>query len=197
MHVPRYIIKYSLWKSNGPVLRQFLGPDSKPFMLKDGNEGCYIFSLCMDGFNLYQNKEAGKKASIGTIYMVCLNLPPSMCYKMENIFLVDIISGPHEPAIHQINHLLQPLVDNLLDFWKDGMFYTQTALHSRALLIHCAVVPLVCNLPAARQMSGFASYSSNTFCSFCLQTLEHIEDLDYKRWKSCMCEEHRKIAQVW
>src|SRR5271168_1131737 len=47
-----------------------------------GHEGRYAFSLCVDFFNPYMNKLAGKKTSIGrVISLVCLNLPPSLRYK--------------------------------------------------------------------------------------------------------------------
>ena len=189
-------ITHDIW--DGHVLRDFLGPDGKPFISPRFNgEGRYVFSLCMDGFNPFLNKEAGKKVSTGAIYMVCLNLPPAERYKIENMFLVGIIPGPHEPSVHQINHLLRPLVDDLKDFWEPGVHYKTTAMFPSGRLVRCAVIPLVCDLPAARQMAGFASYSSTNFCSFCLQKLDDIDDLDHEHWEYRTCDEHKKIAGAW
>ncbi|KAI0056965.1 hypothetical protein BV25DRAFT_1779331, partial [Artomyces pyxidatus] len=70
--------------------QQFRGPDGKPFLL-GGDEGRLIFSLCMDGFNPYRNKQSGKKVTVGAMYMVCLNLPSALRYRVENMFLVGII----------------------------------------------------------------------------------------------------------
>ena len=89
-----------------PALQDFLSPDGRKFIAPDTGEGHYIFSLNMNGFNPFQRKQAGKKASSGAIYMICLNLPSEIRYKPENMFLVGIIPGPHEPSLHQINHLL-------------------------------------------------------------------------------------------
>lgn len=187
---------HDIW--DGHVLRNFLGPDGEPFISHRFNgEGRYVFSLCMDGFNPFHNKEAGKKVSTGAIYMVCLNLPPGERYKIENMFLVGIIPGPHEPSVHQINHLLRPLVDDLRDFWEPGVHYKTTAMFPSGRLVRCAAIPLVCDLPAARQMAGFASYSSTNFCSFCLQKLDDIDDLDHRRWEYRTCDEHKKIANAW
>lgn len=187
---------HDIW--DGHILRNFLGPDGKPFISAQSNgEGRYVFSLCMDGFNPFHNKEAGKKVSTGAIYMVCLNLPPTERYKMENMYLVGIIPGPHEPSINQINHLLRPLVNDLKDFWEHGVRYKKTAGFPSGRSVRCALVPLVCDLPAARQMAGYASHSSTNFCSFCLQKLDDIDDLDYEHWKYRTCDEHRTIADSW
>jgi hypothetical protein len=185
---------------DAPELREFLGPDMQsPFVQPPagGNEARLIFSLNMDGFNPYQNKEAGKKVSTCAIYMVCLNLPPALRYKMENMYLVGIIPGPHEPSLTEINHLLRPLVDDLITFWDHGVYYSKTALHASGRRVRCAVVPLVCDLPASKQMAGLSSATSGYFCSFCLQHSDNIRNLDYETWEPRSDEEHRKIAERW
>ncbi|TDL15159.1 hypothetical protein BD410DRAFT_694522, partial [Rickenella mellea] len=73
---------------DGEILRNFPGPNGEPFFAQEGR---YAFSLCMDEFNPYHMKEAGKKVSVGAIYLVCLNLPPEMRYRFENVFLVGIV----------------------------------------------------------------------------------------------------------
>ena len=187
---------WDIW--DAPGLREFLGPDqTRPFVPGPGREGRLVFSLNMDGFNPYGNKEAGKKVSTGGIYMICLNLPPSIRYDVENMYLVGIIPGPQEPSRHEINYLLRPLVDDLLLFWKRGIYYTKTCRYPRGLLVRCAVVPLVCDLPAARQMSGFAHFKSKHFCSLCHQKRDDINNLDYKQWKARTSDEHRQAARGW
>ncbi len=103
----------------------------------------------MDGFNPLRSKEAGKKYLIGAIYMVCLNLPPSLRYQMENVFLAGIIPGPHEPFKEQINYILAPLVDDLLYFFKPGVTYSWTPRHPGGHKIRVMLGPLVCDLPAS------------------------------------------------
>ena len=94
---------------DGEILRNFKGFDGQLFTTS-GEEGRYVFSLCVDYFNLLGNKQAGKKKSIGLISLVCLNLPPDMRYKPENMFLFGIIPGPSEPLLTSLNHYLCPLV---------------------------------------------------------------------------------------
>lgn len=49
-------------------------------------------------------------------YMVCLNLPGRLHFKRENVLLIGILPGPSESS-HDINTFLQPLVNELLNFW--------------------------------------------------------------------------------
>lgn len=177
------------------ALREFLGPDKKtPFLASSGN---LVFSLSMDGFNPYRNSEAGKKVSVGAIFMVCLNLPPEIRYRFENMYLVGIIPGPSEASVDQINHLLKPLVDDLIRFWDPGMYYSHTPNHPAGRRIRCAVVPLICDLPAARQMSGFASFGATQFCSMCMQTLRQMDDTDTSQWERRTWQHHSECAEKW
>ena len=120
----------SAWQSNesgdgimhdifdGEYVCNFKGLDERFFSL-GGEEGHYLFSLSVDFFNPYTNKQSGKKSSVGLISIVCLNLPPSMHYKPENMFLAGVIPGPKEPPLTALNDYLRPLVDDLIDFWEN------------------------------------------------------------------------------
>ncbi|KZT08857.1 uncharacterized protein LAESUDRAFT_617409, partial [Laetiporus sulphureus 93-53] len=112
-------------------------------------------------------------------------------------YLVGIIPGPSKPSLNQVNHFLEPLIDDLLAFWDPGVFFSRTASYPKGRLVHCAVIPLVCDLPAARQVSGHGSYSASFFCSFCKLRLEDIENFDSNTWPKRDPMEHRKHAEEW
>ena len=153
---------------DGTLLRNLEGPDKQLFMKRPGTEGRLVFSLNVDGFNPLRTKAAGKQVSSCGIYMVCLNLPPSIRYKSENVYLVGVVPGPSEPSLHQINYLLRPLVDTLLELWHTGVYFNRTARHLYGRRVRCALGPLVCDLPAARKVSGFGHFKCRYFCSECL-----------------------------
>ena len=181
----------------GTVLRGFCGPDNLPFLPSKGSEGRYIFGLSVDAFNPFLNKQAGKKASSTAIYMVCLNLPPAIRYKAENMYLAGVIPGPREPSLTQINHLLEPLVEELLEFWTPGVWFTRTPQWEYGRLVRAALVPLVCDLKAARQVMGHGSHSARKFCSICQLPRDEINVTDDSKLLAISSTEYRRRAAKW
>ena len=76
----------------------------------------YAFMLNVDWFQPFKHS----LYSVGALYMVLMNLPRSERFKPENVLLVGIIPGPHEPKL-TINSYLEPLVAELNLLWKDGI----------------------------------------------------------------------------
>ncbi|KAI0649616.1 hypothetical protein C8Q79DRAFT_902811, partial [Trametes meyenii] len=135
----------------------FMGPDGQPFLRHCGSEGRYLFSLFVDWFNPRGNKHGGATYSAGVIFMV-------------------------SPSLDQVNHFLGPLVQELLQFWSRGVYYSRTAYRPQGRMTRCAVLPLICDLAAGRKTSGQASHSSALFCSFCQLLKSLINNLDKSSW---------------
>ncbi|KDQ07639.1 hypothetical protein BOTBODRAFT_82779, partial [Botryobasidium botryosum FD-172 SS1] len=182
---------------HAPALRQFMGPDDLPFFSKDTDEGRYAFGLFVDWFSPFWNKVAGKKFSVGVVFMVCLNLPPEIRYKLENLYVVAIIPGPKEPSLDEINPMLRPIVDDLIRSWDSGFFFTRTPAHPRGRTCRSALVPLIADLPAARKTAGFLSHSGKRFCAYCGLSSDDCGNIDPATWTSRTDEEHRKLADQW
>ncbi|KAI0363121.1 hypothetical protein BV20DRAFT_958951, partial [Pilatotrama ljubarskyi] len=129
--------------------------------------------------------------------MVCLNLPPSERYKRENVYLAGVMPGPKAPSLHQTNHFLDPLVDDLLVLWRYGARLPRTALRPHNRLARCAAVPLISDLGAARKVSGHASHSAAIFCSFCQLKKADINNIDKDTWPCRDCATFRRLAEEW
>ena len=131
------------------------------------------------------------------MYLVCLNLPPDIRYLPENIYLVGVVPGPNKPNLDQMNPFLALLVQDLLPFWTPGVRFSRTANHPDGRLVSGALIPLVSDLLAARQVAGFSPARHNFFCSFCLLSLDRIEDLDKSTWPPRTLEHHLEGTKAW
>ena len=179
-----------------PGLTQFLGPDGKPFVLNPDGESRYFFSLAADAFNPFGNKEAKQKSSVTGIYLVCLNLPPNVRHRPENMYLVGIIPGPGKPSLAEINHFLKLLVADLKDFWA-GVSFSHTAKYGLGRRVRCALVPVICDALGARQVGGIGSVGSKFFCTFCYLNRADMENFDRSLWPVRDPKMQRVNACAW
>lgn len=181
----------------GSIVQDFKGPDGKKHFSLTGGEGAgrYLFSVSLDFFNPLGNKQAGKKISVGVISLACLNLPIEQRYKPENMFVPAIIPGPREPPLDSTNSYLRPLVTAFLEFWT-GVRFTHTAMCDLGRLVFCAIIAVICDLPAARKIGGFSSHSHEWFCSvcWCNKTQHTYENIDIASWKRRTNEDCRHWA---
>ena len=142
--------------------------DGVPFLALPFN---FAFSLSVDWFQPFKHT----KHSIGVFY---LNLPRREQFRPENIIIVGVIPGPHEPSKH-INSFLNPLVLKLQKLWKSVFIETSS---SERVLVRAALICVVCDIPAAPKVCGFVRHSAHLGCSKCMKFFpydETIDKLDY------------------
>ena len=89
------------------------GPDGKTLFVDRGVKGRYLFSLNVNFFNIEGMCIHGAKISVGLISMVCLDLPPEICYKPEYMYVAGIVAGPNQPSLTDLNPYIEPLVDQM------------------------------------------------------------------------------------
>ncbi|KAF8836706.1 hypothetical protein BDN67DRAFT_992043 [Paxillus ammoniavirescens] len=116
--------------------------------------------------------------------MVCNNFPVHLHYHMENVYIAGIVPGPNEPSEDHFNHILCPLIEDLLCAWSPGLQLAQTAIHDFGCLVHCAVILLICDLLATQKTAGFSGLGlhEGKFCLFCLQDHSDISNTDTSSW---------------
>ncbi|RDX39689.1 hypothetical protein OH76DRAFT_1367271 [Lentinus brumalis] len=113
------------------------------------------------------------------------------------MYLIGIIPGPTKPSIDQINHFLRLVVDDLLVLWNPGVRYKRTPKYKFGRLFRAALIPLICDILAAKQVTGLGAHGSKFFCSFCYLTLDHIEDFDRSKWPERDLRDHILHAEQW
>lgn len=180
---------------DGEGIRKFTGPDGLNYMHCPEGELRLVFSLSSDGFVPFLN--SGLPGSSTAIYMACMNLPVSIRYQMQNLFLVGVIPGPHKPSLDQINHALNRLVDQMLELWNPGIFLSRTALFKEGRLVRGAIAILVADILAARQMGGFSSIGATSFCSCCTIKKKDMENFNVSTWIPRDSSNHHDHACQW
>lgn len=174
---------------DGEMWRSFEHSGNR-FTSRSGN---LVFGLYCDWFRPY-GRSSRPSRSHGVLLLECFNLPPTLRYKQENLFLFGIIPGPDKPETEQINELLKPLVAEFQEFWK-GIFFTSTPLHSNGRVIRAALWPLIADLPAIRKVGGFAAHSARNFCAHCALCLSDSHNTDISQWPERL--DHQKHAEMW
>lgn len=109
--------------------------------------------------------------SVGVIYAVIINLPRSMHYKDENVVIIGIIPGPHEPKTH-INSYLGPFVSELQQLQYGQWFETPFGRQ----FIRCILMCLSSDIPATRKAAGFVGHNAKKACSRCLKNFERVDN---------------------
>lgn len=189
-----------LWDiKDGSAIKGMKGPDGKPFL--DGlkrSELRLVWSFSADWFNPFLNKAAGKSVSTGSMAMACLNLPPSLRYRAENLFLVGVIPGPKEPSVDEIEHFLTPVVEMLNRSWKEGTRFECTESSDSGRTERSMVAVIVTDLPASRKVTGVASHSfKRLFCSLCSLAKGDINNLEIKTWPTRNRQSQKEAAERW
>ena len=111
--------------------------------------------------------------------MACLNLPPSLHYKPENLFLVGVIPGPREPSIEEVGHFIKSIVNMLNRSWRDGTKFNCTESSNCGRTERSMLAVIVTDLVASQKITDVASHSSKDFfCLICGLTKPKINNLD-------------------
>ena len=114
--------------------------------------------LHVDWFQPYKHSTY----SLGVIYLVILNFPRNIRYKLENSIIIGFIPGPHEPS-GNINTYLGPLVQELLELWHGSW----VGGGSRQRYVCGALLAVSSDVPACRKIGGFVGHSAAIGCSKC------------------------------
>ena len=111
--------------------------------------------LCLAGHGFEPFSTTKTSYSIWPIFLVPLNLPPWLCTKQQNVLLSVLISGPDGPG-DAIDIYLQPLIDELIALWEDGVD-TYDASTKTNFKLRAALLWMVHDFPAYGNPSGHST----------------------------------------
>ena len=182
---------------DGAGVQNLRGPDGQPFL--DGlqrSELRLVWSLSVDWFNPHTNKLAGKHVSTGSIAMACLNLPPSLRYKPEFMYLNAVM--PTEPTLDQSNHFMEPIITQLVNLYSKGVKYSRTYKHSEGRQTRSAIAVFVNDLPGGKKIAQMAGHNHSLhFCSLCTLHKDQINQVDPEFWAPRDSGVLRQAAFAW
>ncbi|EUC61300.1 transposase family Tnp2 protein [Rhizoctonia solani AG-3 Rhs1AP] len=178
-------------------LSNFPGDGKPSFFEAPVGELRLAFLVYHDFFNPYGNQIAGKKRSIGVVMMACLNLPPDVRYDIENIYFAAMIPGPKEPTLETINNYLKPIVDNLEEHYKSGVYINSTSKYPKGRKVRSVAPIQSMDIIASRAFGGLGGPSHTKFCSFCEAVLSRIDVFDLSQFPTRSMEQHRLHVQEW
>lgn len=197
MKRPNFLDVCNLWLKN-KICDDMMGDITdgnvwKEFMssMSPGRKPVNILGLLMnvDWFQPYKDTSY----SVGVIYAVIINLPRNIRYSEENVMIIGVIPGPHEPKKH-INSFLGPLVSELLEFYSGIWLMTSAGKQ----IIRCVLVCQSSDIPATRKAAGFLGHKANKAFSRCLKPFLKVcdsldcSDFDRDSWPKRTNAAHRQ-----
>lgn len=148
-------------------------------------------SLFVDWFNPRGNKIGGTVESTGLFLLSCLNLPPNARNHLSRLGLLGVTPGPHSPDPQTINHLLKPVVDELIQLEPGITLRTHQYPNGRRVRIR--LLCLQGDILATKKVAGFASHSANLPCSWC--NVQHKDLAKMERGDSRLKDQIRTAAE--
>ncbi|KAJ2931557.1 hypothetical protein H1R20_g5541, partial [Candolleomyces eurysporus] len=189
-----------IWQAR--ILRNIKDASGVPFTESNDTAGHpdlkLVFGLSVDGFDPFGNKAAKQSAAATAIWMILYNFPPHLRYLPQNIYLAGIVPGPTKPSNDQLNHYTQLVVNDLKELWSQGFSYTRTFKYRKGRKCKGMLVPLICDLLAARQVIGYpGSTTAHYFCTACDLDVDDISVIDRSAWPMKDKRHIRRYAQLY
>ncbi|KAH9839027.1 uncharacterized protein C8Q71DRAFT_893893 [Rhodofomes roseus] len=135
--------------------------------------------------------------STGAIYVTICNNPRHIRFLRLETILVCTLPGPHEPSLEQLNHVLEPLVEEVIELGNGT--YMACKRHIPSIhgfddrqLIHGGLYANVSDLPASRKAAGLRGPTSKEYtCTYCYLSFDALTD------PKCFCSDSLRLRDDW
>ncbi|XP_061355874.1 uncharacterized protein LOC133300365 [Gastrolobium bilobum] len=133
--------------------------------------------LATDGFNPFGNMSSSY--SIWPIILILYNTPPWMCMKSTSFIISTIIPGKKMPG-NDIDVYLQPLKEELIELWNDGID-AYDASTREMFKLRAALLWTISDFPGLGNLSGWNTYTALA-CPVCNFDFEPYRLYHSKKW---------------
>ncbi|XP_014660901.1 uncharacterized protein LOC101772603, partial [Setaria italica] len=144
------------------------------------------FGLSTDGFNSLGELSSGHSTWPVTLCM--FNLPPWLCMKRKFIMMPALIQGPKQPG-NDIDVYLRPLVDNLLQLWKEEGVRVWDEDRQEIFNLRALLFVTINDWPALSNLSG----QTNKGYRACTHCLDDTDSMYLKHCKKVVYMGHRRF----
>ncbi|KAJ6450437.1 hypothetical protein C8R47DRAFT_1084452 [Mycena vitilis] len=110
--------------------------------------------------------------------------------------IAGLLPSPSKPDSVLLTHLLDRIMKTILSYDPPGKKVV-THYHPEGTLVQTRIIPLIADLPAAREAGGFLSHAAIQYCWFCLLTKDENHRLDHLQWNYRTGQQVRKEAEDW
>lgn len=181
----------------GDVLLNLKDHEGNQFFSPTSGSGRLVFGLSLDSFEPGSSRPGHTPHSSTGIWLVCYNFPPHLRYLPENVYLAGVIPGPTKPELTDINPYIQLIVNDFLQFWRPGVFFSRTYSSPLGRSYLAALIPLICDMLGARQVAGKPAPTAHNTCTICDIDIDDIRNFDPSSWPMKHPQHLLRIAQAW
>ncbi|CAE6428590.1 unnamed protein product [Rhizoctonia solani] len=153
-----------------------LEPEDGPVSLVSLPNGLGL-TIFFDGVQAHEHQ----KYEVQAVYITVNNIPSHLRTLIENIMLVIVIPGPNQPTAYELDQILEPLVDELLELEQgvEMQVYDQNTRQMVRETVHARLSLGVLDYIARLKLTGHAGVASeNHFCLYCVKKLSQLSVRD-------------------
>ncbi|CUA73103.1 similar to conserved hypothetical protein [Rhizoctonia solani] len=153
-----------------------LEPEDGPVSLVSLPNGLSL-TIFFDGIQAHEHQ----KYEVQAVYITVNNIPSHLRALIENIILVIVIPGPNQPTAYELDQILEPLVDELLELEQgvEMQVYDQNTRRMVRETVYARLSLGVLDYIARLKLTGHAGVASEDhFCLYCTKKLSQLSVRD-------------------
>ena len=105
---------------------------------------------------------------------------------------------PGHPLTDKLKHYLQLVVNDFLEFWDPGVYFSGTYEYPSGMLYLAMLISVICDMLTACQVIGYTNTpTAHYFCMLCELDIDDIHVLDRRQWPQKDLPHIHWFAALW